>query len=556
MHPVLRQVYANRVMGPDEDFKYPLQNLHVADKLTNISAAVELLERHIEKAGKILIVGDFDADGATSTAVCIRALRAMGAADVGYLVPNRFEFGYGLTPEITELAARQSPGLVITVDNGISSNAGVRRARDLGIDVLITDHHLPGAELPVANVIVNPNLSNDEFPSKSLAGVGVAFYVMLALRRHLRVKGWFSRRGIIEPNLAELLDLVALGTIADVVSLDYNNRILVAQGLQRIRAGRCQPGVQALIDIAEKSPGRITAADLGFALAPRLNAAGRLDDMSLGIECLLCSNFDQAAAMAGELNQLNIERREIETRMRDEALQAIRAMQFENPDNLPMGICLYDSEWHQGVVGLVASRIKDRVHRPVIAFADQDGQYLKGSARSIRGFHIRDALDSIAARYPGLISKFGGHAMAAGLSIKQNNLDEFRTAFAEQAEQTLTAEDLQGIIFSDGELASEYLTVDCANALRSAGPWGQGFPEPLFDNEFRILTRSVVGEKHLKLRLGDTSGGVQIDAIAFNQLGEHISQNAERVRVAYRLDVNEYMGRSRPQLIVEHLEAC
>lgn len=550
--PLLRRVYAARRVRDGGELDHSLQRLHPADTLTGIDAAAGLLAEHVARDSRILVVGDFDADGATSTAVALHALRAMGARDVRYLVPNRFEFGYGLTPEIVALAREQAPNLLITVDNGISSLAGVTAARAAGMDVLVTDHHLPGAQLPDANVIVNPNLPGDLFPSKALAGVGVIFYLMLALRRRLRDSGRFGG-SIAEPNLAELLDLVALGTVADVVPLDANNRILVAQGIKRIRAGACRPGIQALLQVARRSRAGVVASDLGFALGPRLNAAGRLEDMSLGIECLLTNDLNAAAAMAQRLDELNRERRDIETRMQAEALTAVSGMKLD-AGSLPLGVCLFEPGWHQGVVGLVASRVKDKLHRPVIAFAHGDEQTLKGSARSIPGLHVRDTLDAIAARHPGLITKFGGHAMAAGLSIRLADYPAFSTAFDAEVRRLLGAEALTGVLLSDGELAADEICLENALLLREAGPWGQGFPEPLFDGVFEVLERRIVGERHLKLKLGQ-AGGKPLDAIAFNDTGALLPEDANRARIAYRLDVNDYRGLLSAQLVVEYMEA-
>ncbi len=586
LHPVLRRIYRARQVGAAAELDCALERLLPPMLLRGMDHAVALLDQALRQQRRILIVADFDADGATSCAVMVRALTQMGAKDVRYLVPNRFEYGYGLTPEIVALAAQQNPDLIVTVDNGISSVAGVRAARAHGMQVLITDHHLPGAELPEADAIVNPNQPGDTFPSKHLAGVGVAFYLMLALRTHLRASGWFAQQdvtddsrdgggratpgAVAEPNLAQLLDFVALGTVTDVVPLDANNRILVAQGLARLNAGIGSPGVRALLAVAKRLPGRITAMDLGFVAGPRLNAAGRLADMSLGIACLLTDDAAAAQQMARELDTLNRERRGIEAGMQNQALAALENLKLDAA-GLPRGLCLYDESWHQGVIGLVAARIKERVHRPVIAFARANDQELKGSARSVAGLHIRDALDSIAAHHPGLLSKFGGHAMAAGLTLARERFDAFAQAFDAEVSRWLTDDDLQGRLYTDGELAAEDFSLSLAETLRAGGPWGQGFPEPLFDGCFDVLDRRIVGEKHLKLTLRAVDSKPQtglpwpaalasipsakpISAIAFH--AATTPSDWTRIRAAYRLDVNEYQGNRSLQLVLEHLESA
>lgn len=544
LHPVLRQVLSRRPLASLDELSYGLDALIPPDSLGGTGEAAELLFRHFER--RILVVGDFDADGATSTALALLGLRAMGARYVDYLVPDRFRFGYGLTPEIVQLAQERRAELIVTVDNGISSIAGVAAARAHGMQVLVTDHHLPGAELPAAEVIVNPNLPGDPFPSKALAGVGVMFYVLLALRRLLRQRS--HPGGSV--NLAEWLDLVALGTVADVAALDHNNRVLVHQGLARIRAGRCRPGIQALINVSGRVRAGLVASDLGFALGPRLNAAGRLEDMSIGIECLLAEEPGRAALLAQRLDALNRERRDIEQQMQLEALDVIERLQLA--DELPPALCLHQDDWHQGVVGIVASRIKERVHRPVIAFA-RDGQsgLLKGSGRSINGVHLRDVLDAVAVRHPGLIEKFGGHAMAAGLSLRAERLAAFEAALHEEMLRWVDPAELRGVIHSDGELPAQFLTLECAEILREAGPWGQHFPEPVFDGIFEVRDARVVGERHLRLRLG--CEGSLIDGIAFNAADTSLGS---RVHAAYRLDVNEWNGTRRPQLVLEHLLPC
>jgi len=555
LHPVLRRIYLSRHLHDVRELQYSLDALHPYTTLKGIDAAVTLLLEALHRKKRILIVADFDADGATSCAVAVRGLRLLGANDVRFVVPNRFEFGYGLTPEIVAVAAEQQPDLIITVDNGISSIDGVAAARRRGMQVLVTDHHLPGDALPEADAIVNPNQPGDAFPSKNLAGVGVIFYVLLALRARLREEGWFAGAGIAEPNLAQLLDLVALGTVADVVPLDYNNRILVSQGLARIRAGRCCEGIRALLEVAGRNPRQLVAADLGFAVAPRLNAAGRLEDMSLGIACLLNDDGVQAHGIAARLDQLNKERRGIEAQMQQEALTAIAALRVSEDDPaLPVGVCLFQRQWHQGVIGILASRIKDRLHRPVIAFAQTGENELKGSARSVSGVHIRDVLDAVAAHHPGLVSKFGGHAMAAGLTLPRKNFEAFSAAFDEEVRRHLAPEDLRGVVFSDGELAPGELNLDFAEILRSAGPWGQAFPEPVFDGAFEILEQRIVGERHLKMVLKAAGNDRLFDAIAFNYGEGKVPRDTRQIRMAYRLDVNEYRGQRSAQLLVEHIE--
>jgi single-stranded-DNA-specific exonuclease len=551
--PLLRRVYAARNIDSARELDPSITRLHPPELMGGIERAVDLLERALHERYRILIVGDFDADGATSSALMLRALQGLGAGEVRYLVPNRFEYGYGLTPEIVAVAAGLQPDLIVTVDNGVSSLDGVAAARAQGIEVLVTDHHLPGAELPAADAIVNPNLEGDAFPSKHLAGVGVAFYLMIALRKRLRERGWFAQTARAEPNLAELLDLVALGTVADVVPLDHNNRILVHQGLARIRARRCAPGISALLQVAGRGLGRVTAQDLGFVVGPRLNAAGRLDDMSLGIECLLTDNADAAGDMARQLDALNRERREIEADMKQQALRELETLHL-NASSLPTGLCLYNADWHQGVIGILAARIKEKYHRPVIAFAPAGEGELKGSARSVPGLHIRDALDAIAASHPGLIAKFGGHAMAAGLSLRQTHFEAFRDAFDAEIRRHLGEDELQGIVHSDGELADEELTLATAELLRVTGPWGQGFPEPVFDGVFDLIHHRVVGSHHLKMTLGLPGQRRAMEAIAFNKADEISLAGHERVRIAYRPDVNEYRGLRSLQLIVDHIE--
>jgi single-stranded-DNA-specific exonuclease len=553
LHPVLRRVYLNRKIGSSRELENKLSHLHGMDLLSGMAAAVARLADALLGEQKILVVGDFDADGATSSALAVRAMRAMGARDVGYLVPNRFEYGYGLTPEIVRVAAQRNPDVLVTVDNGISSLEGVAEANRLGISVVITDHHLPGACLPAAAAIVNPNLQTDAFPSKCLAGVGVIFYVMSALRAELRRRDWFGRRGIAEPNMAQYLDLVALGTIADVVPLDHNNRILVDQGLKRIRSGHCMPGISALLKTGGRSQGSALASDLAFAVAPRLNAAGRLEDMSLGIECLLSDDMEQALRFAERLDELNRQRREIEQSMGLQAMEILRRQfsKLEQAD-IPAAVCVYDASWHQGVIGILAARIKERIHRPVIAFAPAGGDELKGSARSVPGVHIRDVLDSIAALQPGLLHKFGGHAMAAGISLRLDRYEEFQRALAQRVGMINGSVIGENAIWSDGELAGDELAMDAVRSIVMGGPWGQDFPEPVFDGVFEVVEKRVVGTNHLKLVLSH-AGGRQVEAIAFNRGDEDLPAGS-RIRIAYRLEANEFRGVSTLQLNVQHIE--
>lgn len=551
---LLARLYLNRGLTQGEAARpLELAALLSPGELKGIDAAVTLVIEAITKGQRILVVGDFDADGATSCAVAVTGLRQLGAVEVGYLVPNRFEFGYGLTPEIVAIAARSHPHLLITVDNGISSIAGVAEAQAAGIKVLITDHHLAGAELPQADAIVNPNQPGCRFASKSLAGVGVMFYLLLAVRSRLREEGWFGA-GAQEPNLAELLDLVALGTVADVVPLDGNNRILVEQGLRRIRAGRARPGIQALLEAGGRMIDSVVGSDLGFAVGPRLNAAGRMDDMTIGIECLLAPDLTQARLLAQRLDRFNQSRRETETVMHEEALVELEEQGWIGADALPVGLALYRPDWHQGVIGILASRLKERYHRPVIAFAPGGEGELKGSARSIPGLHIRDLLDAMATAQPDLIQKFGGHAMAAGLTIANTDYERFAALFDQTARQWIAPEALEGVVLSDGVLPAAALTLEMAERLRYGGPWGQHFAEPMFDGEFDLLQRRLVGGSHLKMVLSPLEGGEPLDAIAFRFDLDQLESLPDRLRLAYRLDLNHYRGVTRLQLIVEHWE--
>ncbi|MBS7522603.1 single-stranded-DNA-specific exonuclease RecJ [Serratia ureilytica] len=551
--PLLRRLYALRGVQAEQELERGVKGMLPWQQLDGIDDAVSLLQQALADGRRIMVVGDFDADGATSTALTVLALRSMGGAAVDYLVPNRFEDGYGLSPEVVEQAAARGAELIVTVDNGISSHAGVDVAHAKGMQVLVTDHHLPGETLPAAEAIVNPNLRGCAFPSKSLAGVGVAFYLMLALRARLRDSGWFEQRALAMPNLAELLDLVALGTVADVVPLDANNRILVYQGLNRIRAGKCRPGIRALLEVANRDARQLAANDLGFALGPRLNAAGRLDDMSIGVALLLSDDIAQARMLANDLDALNQTRREIEQGMQMEALQLCDQLERTSTE-LPYGLAMYHPEWHQGVVGILASRIKERFHRPVIAFAPAGDGILKGSGRSVPGLHMRDALERLDMLNPGLMMKFGGHAMAAGLSLEEAKFDEFRQRFGELVGEWLDPAMLEGVIWSDGELAMQELSLTTAELLREGGPWGQAFPEPTFDGKFRILQQRLVGEKHLKLMVEPLGGGPLLDGIAFNvDTTLWPDSSVREVELAYKLDVNEFRGNRNVQLLIQHL---
>ncbi|MCP5196225.1 MAG: single-stranded-DNA-specific exonuclease RecJ [Gammaproteobacteria bacterium] len=552
--PLLQRIYAARGVHSTQELQRELRLLTAPAALLNMGQAVDLLHTGLREGWRILIIADFDADGATSCALAVRALRALGAAWVGYRVPNRFEHGYGLTPEIVAVAAEAQPDLLVTVDNGISSHAGVRAAQARGMKVLITDHHTPGQELPAAEAIVNPNQPGDGFPSKHLAGVGVIFYVLMALRARLREVGWFAERDLAEPNLAQFLDLVAFGTVADVVRLDHHNRILVEQGLRRIRRGQCVAGITALCEVTGRPQARLSASDIGFSLGPRLNAAGRLEDMGQGIECLLNDDLSVARGIARRLHEINQQRIELTTDMEMQASVQIDRL-TPDAEKLPFGLCLFDPEWHQGVVGIIASRLKERFNRPVIVFApDRDGN-IKGSGRSVAGMHLRDALAAVATRHPGLIGHFGGHAMAAGLTLAMEHFESFKRAFDVETRQWLNSDDLQGRLLSDGELAPSEFCLEIAETLREGGPWGQGFPEPLFDGVFEVLSHRVMKAKHLKLLLRLPGRGSTLEAVAFNQVGDFAPGTA-RVRIAYRLDVNEWRGERRLQLLVAYLEAA
>lgn len=546
---LLARLYALRGEPDPAQVAPGLGALAPALALRGMERALELLIEQLEAGGHLLVVGDYDADGATASALALRGLRALGAARVSSLVPSRFANGYGLSPAVVEMAARARPDLLITVDNGIASLAGVARAHELGIPVLITDHHLPGERLPKADAIVNPNQPGCTFPSKHLAGVGVMFYLLIALRARLRERLWFGPKRP-EPNLAELLDLVALGTVADVVRLDRNNRILVEQGLRRIRAGQCSPGVRALLEVAGRDPARATAADLAFYAAPRLNAAGRLEEMSLGVECLATADAARAYELAARLHDLNNQRRAVEDDIRAEAEAWLRARQLDG-ERLPAALCLFGEDWHQGVSGIVAARLCERYHRPVIVFAAGESGDLRGSARSIEGLHLRDTLARVDHTHPGLIERFGGHAMAAGLSLRPECLEPFRAAFEQAVEAELGTLPPQPELLSDGELPAHLLSLECAEALRFAGPWGRDFPEPRFDGRFEVVDARLVGETHLKLRLRLPSGK-ELEGIGF-RLGEQLPEATGWVHLAYRLDVNHFRGRRSVQLIIDHL---
>lgn len=558
--PILKRIYINRGITDIAQLETSARGLHSYQKLGGIELAVELLFQAIQEQKRIIVVGDFDADGATSSALSVLALRMLGSNNVDYLVPNRFEDGYGLSPEVVDQALELGAEMIMTVDNGVSSIEGVRYAKENGITVLVTDHHLPGQVLPEVDAMVNPNLDSCAFPSKALAGVGVAFYLMMALCVHMRKHNWFAQQGMQEPKLMELIDLVALGTVADVVPLDENNRILVHQGLQRIRAGKARPGIQALIEVAKRDARRLVASDFGFALGPRINAAGRLDDMSFGVELLMCNNIHAARRMASELDGLNQTRKEIEEGMKQEAMAFCERLQFGENSELPYGLSLFQRDWHQGVIGILASRIKEKFHRPVIAFADGGEGTIKGSCRSIPGLHMRDALDFIDTQNPGLIIKFGGHAMAAGLTIKEQDFERFSRLFDEAVKKELDEAALKGVILTDGELKPEEFSMHIAEQLRAGGPFGQAFPEPIFDGEFKVLHQKLVGEKHLKLMLEPLYKGhptnVMIDGIAFNvDLRRWPDASVKTVRLAYKLDVNEFRGNQSLQLMIDHIEA-
>lgn len=554
--PLLDRLYRSRHIKNANQLDRTLNAMHHPNLMSGVDVAVEHLFEAYQKQQNIVIVGDFDADGATSTALAVLALRQLGFANVTYLVPNRFEQGYGLSVAVAKEALALGVELLMTVDNGVSSHEGVAFLKAQGVKVIVTDHHLPPETLPNADAIVNPNLAHCGFPSKNLAGVGVTFYLMLALRAKFRELGLFDAKN--QPNFTELLDLVALGTVSDVVPLDQNNRILVYQGIARIRAERCRCGIRALAEVAKRDVTRFVAADLGFSIGPRLNAAGRLDNMSVGVELLLAENMETARALALELDGLNQARKEIEQGMKLEALTICQNL-FANATaletDIPHSIVLYQSDWHQGVLGILASRIKEQFHRPVIAFAQDQAGVLKGSARSIPGLHIRDVLERVYSQHPDLILKFGGHAMAAGLSIPESRFDDFRQIFNQTVSELLAEDQLQGTIWTDGELNANLLNLATAEILRQGGPWGQAFPEPMFDGEFKILQQRLVGEKHLKMMVEPKLGGPLLDAIAFNiDTRYYPDLSIKTARFAYKLDINEFRGNRDLQLLVDYIE--
>ncbi|WP_236421735.1 single-stranded-DNA-specific exonuclease RecJ [Pantoea sp. Nvir] len=550
--PLLKKIYLHRGVCSAAELERSVRHLLPFTTLKGLDKAVELLHKALINGQRIMVIGDFDVDGAASIALTVLALRSMGGHNVQHLVPNRFEDGYGLSPKVVEYSHVRGTQLILTVDNGISSHGGVECAHRYGIPVLITDHHLPGETLPEAEVIVNPNLNDCAFPSRTLAGVGVAFYVMMALRAHLRKLNWFDTK-LAEPNLAELLDLVALGTVADLVPLDFNNRILVWQGINRIRANKCRPGIRALIEIANRDMSHLVANDLTFGIGPRLNAAGRLNDMSAGVALLLTEDIEHARMLALELNMLNQKRKEIEQNMQSEALSLFMKLTHQQTD-LPLGLAFYHPTWHQGVIGILAARLKEYFYRPVIAFAPAGDGMLKGSGRSIPRLHLYNALEKLKRLYPGLISKFGGHAMAAGLLLKEVHFEEFRQRFAELMGQWLNKELLQHVIWSDGTLQPNDFNIQTAELLREAGPWGKSFPEPIFNGKFKLLRQILIGERHLKMIIEPLGGGPLLNGIAFNiDTGLWPDKSVQQIQLAFKLDINEFHGNRSLQLRIEHI---
>ena len=574
-HPVLRRVYAARGIVSQAQVEHRLAALAPPQQLGGMTRACELLEAAIREQARIVIVGDFDCDGATGTAVAVRGLRALGARHIDYVVPNRFLHGYGLSPSIVDELLPRRPQWLVTVDNGIAAHAGVAAAKAHGMRVIVTDHHLPGDTFPAADAIVNPNACvaeacahgsplcesctldasmNAAFPSKHLAGVGVVFYLLLALRARLRESGWFVEGGIAEPDLAELLDLVALGTVADLVPLDRNNRILVEAGLKRLRSGRGCAGIHALFHAGRRDAARAVASDLGFVIGPRINAAGRLEDMRLGIECLLSDDPARAAELAAALSAINAERQELQTGMVEQAESEVAAWIARHGDDaIPNGVVLFNDEWHHGVVGLVASKLKESLRRPVVACAIA-GDEIKASGRSIPGFHLRDALAEIDARHPGLLLRFGGHAMAAGLSLRRDDLGAFIEAFDKVSRERIAPDLLESVLLTDGELMPNDFSVELAQALRAGGPWGQAFPEPMFDGIFTVESSRVVGEKHLRMRLRCNGSAPLLDAVQFNAPVHAVPPR--RIRAAYQLELDEWQGALRLQLLLRHIEAA
>ncbi len=553
-HPILQRIYSGRGIRVPEEISRELKDLFPFSALSQMHHVVERLWVAIQSRQSIVILGDFDVDGATSTALAVSALRMLGCESVSYVVPDRFVYGYGLTPEIVAFVAKRNPDLLVTVDNGISSHAGVAAANARQIDVIITDHHVPGSTLPAAYAIVNPQCEADDFPSKCLAGVGVIFYVMLALRAYLKQKNWFDKQSMPYPNMAQLLDFVALGTVADLVPLDRTNRILVYQGLQRMRAGKAHPGVLALIAVSGRRYSQVKTSDLGFGVAPPLNAAGRLEDMSLGIACLLATDAAEAEEKASQLYDLNRERRSIEAQMQQDAREVVDCLPMQSSEHIS-GLCLYDESWHQGIIGLVASRVKDRLYRPVIAFAKANADTLKGSARSIPGLHIRDILAEMAAQDPGLIRQFGGHAMAAGLSLSPDRLTDFQAMFAALVDQHLKPEDRLPMLLTDGILEASAFTLPFAELITEAGPWGQGFAEPQFWGYFRLVHQKIVGQSHLKVTLALLDHAQELQGIMFNiDVKEWPNFECTWVRAVYHLDINEYKGHRQLQLCIAQME--
>ncbi len=554
LEPILVDIFLTRGVNNDEELKRSLADLPSPDALLGMESMLNHLVNVLQKQARLCIVADFDADGATSCCVALLGLKMLGAQQVSYVVPNRFEYGYGLTPEIVELVKQQQAEYILTVDNGISSHEGICAAHQAGISVLVTDHHLPGETLPDAEAIVNPNQPNDEFPSKNIAGVGVIFYVLMALRARLRKINWFTEQNIPEPNLAQLLDLVALGTVADVVKMDQINRILVYQGLLRIRSGHARPGIQALIEVAKRSVSTLDSSDLGFALGPRLNAAGRLDDMSLGIQCLLCERPELAHDMAQQLDDLNRDRKDIEAQMKKEAMLLLQKMHQLDEKHLSAGVCLYDKYWHQGVIGILASRIKDRLHRPVVVFAPGDNGEIKGSARSIPDVHIRDVLTEVAASHPAILKKFGGHAMAAGLTIQMHDYPVFALAFDDVVGRHLDQVDLEQKVYTDGQLQAPQITVEFAETLKNITTWGHDFPEPMFDGVFEVIQARIVGQQHLKWVLRFPKSDQLVDAIAFFVDQPESWLGTRQIQAVYKLDINEYRGNRSVQLMLQYFE--
>jgi single-stranded-DNA-specific exonuclease len=554
IHPVIRRVLLARGVSNRTELSLELNDMLLPGDLGGVDQAAKMLADAVTENQRVLIVGDFDADGATGTALGVLSLKAMGCRSVDFRVPNRFEFGYGLTVPLVDTLADDPPDLLLTVDSGISCIDGVARAGELGSRVIVTDHHLPGATLPAADAIVNPNCEGDAFPSKSMAGVGVMFYLLSVVRRELRERGWFSGPGK-EPNLARFLDLVALGTVADLVPLDHNNRVLVQQGLKRIRHGVTRPGLMALLRLGKRDYRFASAADLGFAVGPRLNAAGRLEDMGTGIRCLLSDDPAEANRLANQLNTLNQQRRGIQEQMQQEALGQVEgllaALAQKEP---PLALCLFDESWHQGIVGLVASRVKDAVHRPVFAFAPESegAGLLKGSARSVKGLHIRDVLALVNSQHPDMMRAFGGHAMAAGLTIEREMFEAFQESLTDAVRVVLDGRELTAEILTDGELAADELTLETAAVIEDSGPWGQRFPEPVFDGTFDVIESRVVGGSHLKMIVQSTRGGEELDAIAFNRLPEDLPASG-CVRMLYRLGINRWRGNESCQLVVEEI---